>query len=114
MNVVKRLLAILLVLLATYPTDSGAKGVCDKGDIRMGPNCIHRSWVKIGSWNKPFSTVYRVKSKKKVIVWNEEGWVHKSKAAYLIVTQHMIDGQLRCDWQGTRYAEICEEVSDYQ
>lgn len=110
MDIVRRLLAFLLVLLATYP--AVGKGVCDEGDARKGPNCIHVEWVKAGSFSHPFSTVYRVSGKTKTVVWDEQGVVLKSTAAYLVVAKHLESKDLRCDWQGTRYAISCQETSD--
>ena len=113
MGTVRRLLLALLFIVA-FPTEGGAKSVCDEGDERMGPNCIHVTWGPVGwgSFKHPFSTVYRMSGKKKTVVWDGQGWVLKSTAEYLVLTVHQVDKDQQCDWQGTRYAEICEEVSD--
>lgn len=111
-------LTALGVLLLVRPVSGDSSPVCDRGDFKFGPNCIHEVTLPqtaSSAYDSPLtlSTVYRPTRSGGQIVWGENpGRVVESVADHLRIVLQLKtkDGStLNLDetypWNGFKYAQ---------
>lgn len=79
-------LALVFVVFASRSA-SAEPLVCDAGDVRMGPNCVHVE-MAVTTSGVPIvlSSVYRTVEGKKHYVWGQElGLIVESDSAHILV-----------------------------